>query len=110
MNFFSKDCKEQIFISKRVAFFTFLIGSIILLLYHVTLFHGTIYFALFFMVSAFFVNTFYTIQLLISFSTKREFRKPILTTLFLLFLNIPIGFLYVDLGFKIYNFISSSIV
>ncbi len=87
MNFFSKDCKEKIFISKQVAFFTFLIGSIILLLYHITHFQGTIYFALFFMVSAFFVNTFFTIQLLISFSTKREFRKPILTTLFLLFLK-----------------------
>lgn len=110
MDFFSKDCKVQIYISKRVAFFTFLIGSIILLLYYLTHFHGTIYFSLLFMVSAFIVNTFFTIQLLISYSNNKDYRKLILAALFLLFLNIPIGFLYVDLGFKIYHLISSSIV
>ncbi|KAB1157076.1 hypothetical protein [Flavobacterium luteum] len=110
MDFFSKDCKDQIYIGKRVAFFTFLIGSIILLLYHITHYHGTIYFSLLFMVSAFFVNTFFAIQLLISYSNNKDYRKPILTALFLLFLNIPIGYLYIDLGFKIYNLISFSIV
>ncbi len=110
MDFFSKDCKDQIYMSKRVAFFTFLTGSIILLLYYLTHYHGTIYFSLLFMVSAFFVNTFFTIQLLISYSNNKDYRKPILTALSLLFLNIPIGYLYVELGFKIYHLISSSIV
>jgi|694.fasta_scaffold33123_4 hypothetical protein len=110
MEFFLKECKEQINMSRRVAFFTFLLGSLILLLYYITKFHGTIYIALFFIVAAFFVNSFLTFQLLFSFSINKQQRKSILVSLFLLFLNIPIGLLYINLGFRIYNLISSSIV
>lgn len=43
-----------------------------------------------------------------SYFKKGEKRTAIIFTLVILLINIPVGFLYTDLGFKIYNSIMSN--
>jgi len=88
--------------SKKVAFLTFLVASILLLIFYFTEFNGMIYFSLLFIVAAFFVNTYQFITLFFQLKEK-QIRKQILLTLGIMLLNIPVGYLYVEIGLKIYS-------
>jgi hypothetical protein len=89
--------------SRKVALVTFLLGSLILSLYYFTAYSGIIYISLFFMISFFFLNSILSFILLTLFFKNKNERKTILLSLFLMFLNIPIGYLYLQIGFKIYG-------
>ncbi len=91
--------------SRKVALLSFLIGTLILALYFLTHYHGVIYLGLFFITTAFILNSFFTVLLLYFYIKERKHRKMILFSILLIFLNIPIGFFYLDLGFEIYNHI-----
>lgn len=97
--------KEVNAASRKVALLSFLIGTLILALYFITHYHGVIYLGLFFITAAFIINSFFTILLLYFFKKEKKYRRVILFSIFLIFLNIPIGFFYLDLGFEIYNHI-----
>ena len=95
-----EDC---ISFAKKVALFTFLVGSTILLSYYFYRHSSFLYFSLFFMVLAFFVNTYISL-LLISFWIKNiESRKKITKTILLQLLNIPIAYVYVKIGLGMYG-------
>jgi hypothetical protein len=93
--------------SKKVAFLTFLIASVLLLVFYYTEFNGMIYFSMLFTILAFFINTYYFLKLLLFFKDNIK-RNQILLSLVLMLLNIPLGLLYLDIGFKIYNSIMSN--
>ncbi len=82
--------------SKKVVFFTFFIASILLLIFYFTEFNGMIYFSLLFTISALFINSFYFLKLVLLFKEKAN-RNQILVTLFLMLLNIPLGFFYLEI-------------
>ncbi|GAA4051186.1 hypothetical protein GCM10022388_16650 [Flavobacterium chungnamense] len=88
--------------SKKVAFLTFLVASILLLIFYFTEFNGMIYFSLLFIVAAFFVNTYLFVTLFFQLKQK-QITNQILLTLGIMLLNIPIGYLYVEIGLKIYS-------
>ena len=94
-------------LSRKVALITFLIGSLIVALYYFTSFSGVIYISLFYMISFFIINTtLFTILVSLYFKNKKD-RKSIFLSLFLMFLNIPIGYLYLQIGFKIYGLLTN---
>lgn len=100
-----KTVKDVNVASRKAALFSFLIGTLILALYFFSHYHGVIYFGLFFIKVAFIVNSFFTVLLLHYFIKEKLHRKAVLFSLFLIFLNVPIGFFYLDLGFEIYHHI-----
>ena len=108
MEFSIKNIEEQIIVSRKIAVLTFITGSLILLLYYFTRYHGVIYLSLLFLVCAVFVNTFFSYLLLYGLYKKRNYKKPILISLFLMILNIPVGIVYMNIGFTIYNLITSN--
>jgi drug/metabolite transporter (DMT)-like permease len=91
--------------SRKVALLSFLVGTLILTLYFITHYHGIIYLGLFFITAAFMLNSFFTVLLLYFYIKEKKHRKIILFSILLIFINIPIGFFYLDLGFEIYNHI-----
>lgn len=100
-----KTFKEVNAASRKVALISFLTGTMILALYFFSHYHGVIYFGLFFITVAFIGNSFFTVLLMNYFIKEKIHRRTILFSLILIFLNVPIGFFYLDLGFEIYNHI-----
>lgn len=88
--------------SKKVAFLTFLVASILLLIFYFTEFNGMIYFSMLFTIAALFINSFYFLKLIVNIKEK-ERRSKILISLFLMLINIPLGFVYLEIGLKIYS-------
>lgn len=88
--------------SRKVAFLTFLVASILLLIFYFTEFNGMIYFSLLFTISALFMNAYYFLKLILHFSEKVK-RNQILLSLIIMLLNIPLGLLYLEIGLKIYS-------
>jgi hypothetical protein len=93
---------QTIAISRKVAFLTFGIASILLLVFYFTAFNGMIYFSMLFTIAALFINTLYFVKLALLFKEKMK-TKQILLSLFVMLLNIPIGLLYLEIGLKIYS-------
>ncbi len=95
--------EECISFGKKVALFTFLIGSAILIGYYFYSNSSIIFISLFFMVVAFLINTYTFIKLTsFAFSNSSE-RKKIIGILLLLLLNIPIAYAYIKIGLEIYS-------
>jgi hypothetical protein len=94
-------------LSRKVALITFLLGSFIVALYYFTSFSGIIYISLFYMISFFIINSVLFTILLSKFLKNKKERKSIFLSLFLMFLNIPIGYLYLQIGFKIYGHLTN---
>ncbi|MGL2962631.1 hypothetical protein ACSVH2_02290 [Flavobacterium sp. RSB2_4_14] len=92
-------------LSRKVALLTFLLGGFILALYYLTAYSGMIYISLFFMITFFVLNTSLSIILISLFLKNKKDRKSILVTLFLMFLNVPIGYLFLQIGFEVYGVI-----
>jgi len=88
--------------SRKVTFLTFLVASILLLIFYFTEFNGMIYFSLLFTISALFINAYYFLKLILLFREKVK-RNQILLSLFIMLLNIPLGLLYLEIGLKIYS-------
>jgi hypothetical protein len=102
-----KTVSEYNSLSRKVALITFLLGSLIVALYYFTSFSGVIYISLFYMISFFIINTtLFTILVSLFFKNKKD-RKSIFLSLFSMFLNIPIGYLYLQMGFKIYGLLTN---
>jgi len=93
-----EDC---ISFGRKVALFTFLIGSAILAAYYVYNDSSFLFLSLFFMVASFFTNTFIFIKLLLFWISNQTHRKKIRNTMVLLLLNIPIAYAYVKIGLEI---------
>lgn len=93
-------------LGRKLAVITFLLGSLIVALYYITAFSGVIYISLFYMISFFILNSILFTILLSLFIKNKKDRKSILITLFLMFINIPIGYIYLQLGFKIYGLLT----
>jgi hypothetical protein len=93
-----KTVSEHNSLGRKVALLTFLLGSLIVSMYYFTAYSGVIYISLFFMIAFFLLNTILSI-----FLKNKKDRKSILVTLFLMFLNVPIGYLFLQIGFKIYG-------
>ncbi len=89
--------------SRKTALISFLGGSSILLMYYLTHFNIILYFALFFIVSAFFANVYCFTLLIFHLTKKSVFNKKIIQTIFLLLMNIPIGFIYLEIGLHLYS-------
>lgn len=94
-------------LGRKVALYTFFIGTLIVALYYITSFSGTIYISLFYMISFFIINSIVFIKLVALLIKNRTERTSILITLFLMLLNIPIGYAYLQLGFKIYSLLTT---
>ena len=93
---------KTILTSRKVAFLTFLVASILLLIFYFTEFNGMIYFSLLFTISALFINAYYFLKLILFFREKAR-RNQILLSLVIMLLNIPLGLLYLEIGLKIYS-------
>jgi hypothetical protein len=90
---------------RKTALATFVTGSLIVALYFYTAFSGMIFVSLFFIISFFLLNTVVSvslIRLLLKNKKNKKDKKSILTTLFIMSLNLPVGYAYLQLGFKIY--------
>jgi len=87
---------------RKTALATFVTGSLIVALYYYTAFSGMIFVSLFFIISFFLLNTAVSVSLIRLLLKNKKDRKSILTTLFLMSLNLPVGYAYLQLGFKIY--------
>jgi hypothetical protein len=87
---------------RKTALATFLLGSLIVALYYYTAFSGMIFISLFFIISFFVLNTVVSVSLIKFLLKSKKDQKSILTTLFLMSLNLPVGYAYLQLGFKIY--------
>jgi hypothetical protein len=61
-----------------------------------------IFVSLFFIISFFLLNTAVSVSLIKLLLKNKKDKKSILTTLFLMSLNLPVGYAYLQLGFKIY--------
>ena len=94
-------------LSRKVALVTFLLGSLIVSLYYFTAYSGVIYISFLFMVSFFLLNSLLFISLISLFFKNKNDRKSIMITLLIIFMNIPIGYLYLQIGFKIYGHLNS---
>jgi len=92
--------------SRKLALITFLLGTLIVSLYYFTSYSGVIYISLFFMISFFILNSIFFIKLISLFIKNKEDRKVIIITLLLMSVNIPIGYLYLQIGFTIYGLIN----
>jgi hypothetical protein len=101
-----KTTTDYILFSRKTALITFLLGSLIISLYYFTSYNGIIYISLFFMVSFFLINSILFIKLITLFIKNKEERKSITITLLLMLLNIPIGYLYTQIGFSIYDLLT----
>ena len=99
---------KDINFGRKVSLFTFLVATLLMLIFYLTEFKGTIYFVFLYFFSALGFNSYIFLKLVISYFKENEKRKTILFTLLLLLLNVPVGILYTDLGFKIYNTIMSN--
>lgn len=93
--------------SRKIALLTFFLGTGILFLYYYTSYSGIIFISLFFMISFLLINSILFIKLIMFYVKNKEERKAIFISLLLMLLNIPIGFLYIEIGFKIYGYINS---
>lgn len=87
---------------RKTALATFVTGSLIVALYYYTAFSGMIFVSLFFIISFFLLNTAVSVSLIRLLLKNKKDRKSILTTLFLMSLNLPVGYAYLQLGFKVY--------
>ena len=87
---------------RKTALATFVTGSLIVALYYYTAFSGMIFVSLFFIISFFLLNTAVSVSLIKLLLKNKKDKKSILTTLFLMSLNLPVGYAYLQLGFKIY--------
>jgi hypothetical protein len=87
---------------RKTALATFVTGSFIVALYYYTAFSGMIFVSLFFIISFFLLNTAVSVSLIRLLLKNKKDKKSILTTLFLMSLNLPVGYAYLQLGFKIY--------
>lgn len=101
-----KTVTDYITFSRKTALITFLLGTIILSLYYFTSYSGVIYISLLFMITFFLLNSLLFVKLITFFFKNKEERKPITLTLLLMLLNLPIGYLYLQLGFSIYGLIN----
>ena len=99
---------NDISFGRKVSLLTFLVASLLMFIFYLTEFNGTIYFVFLFFFTALGFNSYIFLKLVISYFKENEKRKTILFTLLLLLLNVPVGILYTDLGFKIYNTIMSN--
>jgi hypothetical protein len=88
---------------RKTALATFVTGSLIVALYYYTAFSGMIFVSLFFIISFFLLNTAVSVSLIRLLLKNKKDKKSILTTLFLMSLNLPVGYAYLQLGFKIYD-------
>ena len=95
-----EDC---ISFGRKVALFTFLIGSAILGAYYIYSNSSLIFLSLFFMVASFFSNSFIFIRLFFCWIANQTHRTKIRNTMLSLLLNIPIAYAYVKIGLEIYN-------
>jgi hypothetical protein len=87
---------------RKTALATFVTGSLIVALYFYTAFSGMIFVSLFFIISFFLLNTVVSVSLIRLLLKNKKDKKSILTSLFIMSLNIPVGYAYLQLGFKIY--------
>jgi hypothetical protein len=87
---------------RKTALATFLTGGLIVALYYLTTYSGMIFISLFFIISFFILNFIISVSLIRLLLKNKKDKKSILTTLFLMSLNLPIGYAYLQLGFKIY--------
>lgn len=87
---------------RKTALATFLAGGFIVALYYYTAFSGMIFISLFFIISFFLLNTVVSVSLIKLLLNNKKDHKSILFTLFLMSLNLPVGYAYLQLGFKIY--------
>lgn len=87
---------------RKTALATFVTGSFIVALYYYTAFSGMIFVSLFSIISFFLLNTAVSVSLIRLLLKNKKDKKSILTTLFLMSLNLPVGYAYLRLGFKIY--------
>lgn len=99
---------NDITFGRKVALFTFLVATFLIFIFYITEFKGTIYFVFLYFFSALGFNIYIFLKLSYIYFKELNNRKTILVTLFILLLNIPVGFFYTDLGFKIYNSIMSN--
>lgn len=103
MTFKLETVSDYIIFGRKTAAVSFLIGTFIILYFYFTGHTSIIYFSLLFIVSAFVLNAFLVIKLIQFLFQKETHKKSVYFTLFLLFLNIPIGYSYLLLGFSIYS-------
>jgi len=94
-------------LSRKVALLTFLLGSLIVSLYYFTAYSGVIYISFLFMVSFFLLNSLLFIILISLFFKNKNDRKAILISLLIMFMNIPIGYFYLQIGSTIYGHLNS---
>jgi len=99
---------KDINFGRKVSIFTFLVATLLMLIFYLTEFRGTIYFVFLYFFTALGFNTYIFFKLAFFFFKEVEKRSTILFTLFILLINIPLGIFYTDLGFKIYNSIMSN--
>ena len=102
-----KKVSEYNSLGRKVALLTFLLGSLIVSIYYFTAYSGVIYISLFFMIAFFLLNIIPSLFLLSLFFKNKKERKSILVTLFLMLLNVPIGYLFLQIGFKIYGILNN---
>jgi hypothetical protein len=102
-----KTVSEYNSLGRKVALLTFLLGGFILALYYFTAYSGMIYISIFFMIAFFLLNIIPSLFLLSLFFKNKKERKSILVTLFLMLLNVPIGYLFLQIGFKIYGILNN---
>ena len=102
-----KTVNEYASLGRKVAAVTFLTGSFILALYYLTSYSGFIYISIFYMISFLIVNGVVFSILFSLLFQKNNDKKTIFFTLFLMLLNIPIGYFYIQLGFTIYELLNS---
>lgn len=93
---------QTITTSRKVAFLTFLVASVLILIFYLSEINGMIYFSMLFTVLAFFINTYYFVKLITEIKESYKV-KQIFLTLLLMLLNIPLGFFYLEIGLKIYS-------
>jgi hypothetical protein len=101
--FSSFSVEQLISYGKKTAVASFLVGSLILFIYYLTNYNTIIYFSLFFVISAFIVNGYFFFQLIMHLFRKSILKNKIVQTLAIMLLNIPIGWMYFEIGFHIYS-------
>lgn len=101
-----KTVADYIAFSRKIALITFLLGTLIVSLYYFTFYSGIIYISMFFMISFFLLNSVLFIKLVLFYFGNKEKRKVIIFTLLLMLLNLPIGYLYLQIGFSIYGLLN----
>lgn len=99
---------KDIIFGRKVSLFTFLVATLLMYIFYFTEYIGTIYLVFLYFFTALGFNSYIFLRLVISYFKEGEKRTTIIFTLVLLLINIPVGFLYTDFGFKIYNSIMSN--